>query len=302
MIAPPRHALAALGGRQPVVLVTGAASGIGLALARKLQVSGYRTVASARGSSLTRLSRNGFADSESFRILPLDVTDDGQRRELLRRVEGIWGGIDILINNAGIAFRGVVEHMSEEEELLQQATNYLGPMALCRLVLPHMRRQRWGRILNVSSVGGMMAMPTMSSYSASKFALEGATEALWYEMRPWNVRVSLVRPGFVNSDSFRNVYTPAAQQQTGESVRAYGAYYRHMTGFVERLMRRAVATPEDVADTILRAAARRSPKLRIAATADARLFHLLRRWLPRHVYHRLLYRFLPGVEDWSPGD
>ena len=92
-------------------------------------------------------------------------------------------------------YRAVLEHVSDAERVAQMDVNYLAPMDLIRLVLPRMREKHAGRILNVSSVGGMMAMPTMAVYSASKFALEGATEALYYEVRPWNIRVSLIQPG-----------------------------------------------------------------------------------------------------------
>jgi len=191
---------------QPVVLLTGASSGIGLALARKLWKSDYRVVMTARTTSLSRLSTEPFADNARFLIRPLDVTRAEERQRLIADIQDRWGGVDILINNAGIGFRSVVEHTSEADRLLVLETNYLSPMALIRLVLPGMRQKGAGRIISVSSVSGMMAMPTMGTYSASKFALEGATEALWYEVRPWNIQVSLVEPGFVRSHSFRNMY------------------------------------------------------------------------------------------------
>jgi short-subunit dehydrogenase len=97
-----------------------------------------------------------------------------------------------------------VEHADIDERHAQHEVNYHGPMELVRLVLPTMREKRRGRIINVSSVSGMVAMPTMASYAASKFALEGATEALWYEVRPFKIRVSLVQPGFIRSSSFQN--------------------------------------------------------------------------------------------------
>jgi hypothetical protein len=123
-------------------------------------------------------------------------------------------------------------------------------MELIRLVLPGMRRKRAGRIINVSSVGGMMAMPTMALYSASKFALEGATESLWYEVRPWNIHVSLVQPGFIHSDSFRNTrYTEASRQAEKDSANPYYPHYRQMATLITRLMERTSATPEGVAET-----------------------------------------------------
>jgi len=148
--------------RNRVVLVTGVSSGIGLALARKLWRTDYRVVATTRETSLARLAEEPFKkDNERFLLRPMDVTDAHQRERVIGEIDAAWGGIDILVNNAGISFRSVTEHMGEEDELQQLRTNYVGPMELIRLVLPKMREKRWGRIINVSSVGGMMAMPTM---------------------------------------------------------------------------------------------------------------------------------------------
>jgi len=215
----------------------------------------------------------------------------------VRAAERLWGGVDVLVNNAGVSYRSAIEEMSEADEQRQQAVNYLGPMALTRLVLPGMRARRWGRILNVSSVSGMMAMPTMGSYSASKWALEGASESLWYEMRPWGVSVTLVQPGFIRSDSFEHVLVPAERRTESG---AYAAYYRSMAPFIARLMRRASASPDDVARKILACALSRKPPLRQAVTFDARVFYMLRRLLPRGLYHAALYRMLPGVSSWAP--
>jgi short-subunit dehydrogenase len=284
---------------QPVVLVTGASSGIGLALARKLWRSNYRVVVTARTSSLVRFEDEPFCDNARFLIRPLDVTSSPERQVLIAEMQTHWGGIDLLINNAGIGYRSVIEHTSEADRLMVLETNYLGPMALIQLVLPSMRHKRSGRIINVSSVSGMMAMPTMGSYSASKFALEGATEALWYEVRPWNIKVSLVEPGFVHSNSFQNVYWSEQAKQSVTNGDDYAHYYEHMTTFVERLMQGAFATPESIADIILKTMAAKDPRLRIPATIDANFFAVLRRLLPRRVYHWVLYRSLPWRREWN---
>jgi len=283
----------------PVVLVTGASSGIGLALARRLWKSEYRAVLTARQSSLARLEEEGFADTDQCLVRPLDVTMAAQREQVIGEVEERWGGVDVLINNAGISYRSVIEHLSEEEELLQLQTNYFGPLALIRLVLPQMRRKRWGRIVNVSSVGGMMAMPTMGAYSASKFALEGASEALWYELRPWNIKVILVQPGFIHSLSFTRVRWSRRARQSVEQADDYTIYYEKMGAFISRLMQAAFSTPERIAGRIVEAAEQEDPPLRICATLDAQFFTLLRRLLPRRLYHWVLYKNLPGVEEWG---
>lgn len=287
--------------RLPVILVTGTSSGIGLEIIRKLhRMDGFRVVATARASSLHKLGEQGFFDTDRFRIRALDVTAAEERMRIMDEILRDWGGVDVLINNAGISYRAVVEHMSDEEEVHQIDTNFLGAMALIRLALPEMRKRRQGRIINVSSVGGMMAMPTMSSYSASKFALEGASEALWYELQPWNIHVTLVQPGFIRSDSFRHVYY-SKRSQTGrmDPQDPYQKYYQAMAPFVERLMARSTSNAEAVAVKIVRLITRRNPPLRYPATLDAHLFYWLRRLLPRRLYHHILYRCLPEIDTWG---
>jgi len=293
-------------GGPPVFLATGCSSGVGLALARRLAAAAERgecrALLTARATSLATLTSAVGPSTANLACHPLDVTAEAEQRAAVREAERRWGGVDVLVNNAGVSYRAALEEMTEADERLQQAVNYLGPMALTRLVLPGMRAHRWGRIVNVSSVSGMMAMPTMGSYSASKWALEGASEALWYEMRPWGVRVTLVQPGFIRSDSFEHVLHPGGARQEGLDAERgdYAAYYRHMAPFIARLMRRATAEPDDVARKILRCALRRRPPLRQAVTLDARVFYMLRRLLPRALYHAALYRMLPGVSSWAP--
>jgi short-subunit dehydrogenase len=285
------------------VLVTGASSGLGLALARRLVRTEHRVVLTARKESLPRLERAGIVESERVRIRALDVTVLEQRLGLVEELERELGGVDVLINNAGQMYRAVLEHLSDIEQFVQLDVNYLAPMDLVRLVLPHMRAQRFGKILNVSSVGGMMAMPTMAAYSASKWALEGATEALYYEVKPWNIQVSLVQPGFVRSESFRKVrFTDQSSRSRDDVHEAYHAHYEEMGPFIARLMKLAGATPDHVARKIVKVMQQRNPPLRAPATLDAYLFSGLRRFLPRRTYHWLLYRGLPRISRWGQAD
>ena len=222
-------------------------------------------------------------------------------QRLVEEANDAWNGVDVLVNNAGVMYRSVLEHVSDAERLQQMDVNFLAPMELVRLVLPTMRAKQAGRILNVSSVGGMMAMPTMAIYSASKGALEGATEALWYEVRPWNVHVTLVEPGFVHSASFeRTRYTHDSELSAGDAHLPYHAHYVHMAPFIERLMRMARATPEAIARRMHRLIRARRPPLRAPVTLDAHLFSGLRRILPHRLYHAVLYRNLPRVREWGP--
>jgi short-subunit dehydrogenase len=283
------------------VLVTGAASGIGLALTRELlKHKDFRVIATARESSLSRFKELGLEESDKLIIRPLEVCQYDQGTKVVDEINERFGGVDVLINNAGVSYRTVVEHMTPEAEKHQMAVNYLGPMHLIRAVIPNMRKKRAGNILNVSSVGGMMAMPTMASYSASKFALEGASESLWYELKPWGIRVNLIQPGFVNSNSFKRVLmTDAAKKSLEDSKCTYHSFYKSMTGFVEKLMGKALCTPESISKIIICIINSNTKKLRVPAGPDARFFYYLRRLLPRRFYHWFLYRNLPNIQAWE---
>ncbi len=286
---------------EKTVLITGASTGIGLAVARALTRTKYRVFLTARQGSLPRFDAHAIGESKQVRIRALDVTKPEEREAVIAEAERDWGGIDVLINNAGISYRAVVEHVEEHERLAQMDVNFRSPMELIRLVLPGMREKRAGRIITVSSVGGMMAMPTMAAYSASKFALEGAHEALWYEVRPWGIRVSLVQPGLVDSDGFQKVrYTPKSERAELELAEPYHQHYVNMAPFIGTLMKASRATPESVANVVLKTVRRKRPPLRVPATLDALAFSLLRRILPRSTYHWLLYRMLPRIDTWGP--
>lgn len=284
---------------KPVILITGCASGIGLALCKLLiSKKRFRVVLTSRQKSLKVLEQE-FVQDEWTWIRPLDVTSDRERQDLIHEIETKWGGVNILINNAGISYRSVVEHMSDTEELAQLNVNYLGPMALIKRVLPMMRIRGRGKIINVSSVSGMLAMPTMASYSASKYALEGASEALWYETRPFGIDVCLIQPGFVRSNSFEHVYYSQLSQLALEVNVPYSDFYENMAPFVGKMMKRSLSTPDDIARKILWAIHKEGPPLWIPATLDAYVFYYLRRLMPRRLLLPFLFFCLPGARKWG---
>jgi len=284
-----------------VILVTGASTGIGLALAKILiRDTQHHIVLCCRESSLDRFEHEGINASSRLWLRVLDVTDFDRQQKIVDEINEVLGGVDILVNNAGVSFRSVIEDMTAENASEQFRVNFFGPMNLVRLVLPLMRKKHTGQIINVSSVGGMMAMPTMGTYSASKFALEGASECLWYEMQPWNISVNLIEPGFVNSNSFRHVkYTSKAAKSAADKASPYYKYYYHMGRFVEKQMTRSWSTPESIAVKILKVINTQSKTLRIPVTMDAWFFYFLRRVLPRWLYHKILYHSLPYTHDRS---
>lgn len=283
------------------LLVTGASAGLGLALSRQLlATTRHRLILTARRESLPRFAAVGIAESERVWLRALDVTRAEEREQVVREAEAKWGGVDALVNNAGVTYRAVVEHATRDDCDRQLDVNFRAPLELIRLVLPPMREKRRGRVITVSSVGGMMAMPTMALYSASKFAIEGACESLWYEVRPWGIAVSLVEPGFIHSESFRRThFTEPSRWSSDHADEAYHTHYEAMARLIERLMRRTWATPDHVARVIVSTLHRRNPPLRVPATPDAHVFAMLRRLLPRGLYHRVLYAALPRIREWG---
>lgn len=285
--------------RVPVVLITGCSSGLGLALGKALKDNRkFKLVLTARESSLAGLYEY-FGETERVLIRCLDVTCDDEMDELINEISRLWGGVDILINNAGISYRSVIEQMDLESELHQLKVNYLGPMSLIRLVLPSMREKGFGHIINISSVSGMMAMPTMGSYSASKHALEGASEALWYEARPFGIKVSLVQPGFVHSNSFRNVRISKKARMSADLDGPYVQYYNFIAPFIEKLMHLSRGTPEKIAKKIVQLMEAQDSPLWVTVTFDATLFAIFRKVLPKRVFHKIMFWLLPGSQEWG---
>ena len=174
--------------KKPVVLVTGASSGFGLEAGRALADNNWQVFGTSR--------RELEDKSENFRMLTLDVRDDGSVRDCVERVLSEMGKIDLLVNNAGYVINGFAEEVSIEQAQGIFETNFFGMFRMAKAVLPVMRRQNRGRIINISSVLGFLGVPYRSFYTASKFALEGFSESLSFELARFNIQVVLVEPGF----------------------------------------------------------------------------------------------------------
>lgn len=250
--------------RESVAVVTGCSSGIGRATAMLLAERGWHVFATAR-----RLE--ALVDLVSDRITPLrlDVTDEGTMVAAIGQILTSTGRIDALINNAGHAEAGPLERATREEIRGQFETNTFGPLRLAQLVLPAMRSQGSGRIVNVSSINGRVAMPFTGLYSASKFALEAWSDALRLETRPFGVHVIIVEPGAVRTDLLAPGHRRTARFAT-EQDSPYARYF----GRFERLLAgnsRGSSPPEVVAKVVHRALTAGRPKARYAATPMARL-------------------------------
>ena len=273
-----------------VTLVTGASTGIGLATAEKLMAEGMFVILTARESSLERFNHVGFLkNSNNFWIRPLDVTRSYDRRQLVSEIETKLGRLDILVNNAGVIYRTPLEYAYEFESKDQMLVNFHAPIELTKICLPMMRRQGGGHIINISSAAGFFSVPTMGLYAASKHALEGASEALNHELRPWNIKVCIVQPGFVTSEAVETIKTGLAvdMEKKAQTV-VYESQSRTIAALVANAVRLTTATPADVARAIYRITRMKNPPLRHKVTLDAQVFGFLKKFLPDTTFERLI--------------
>ena len=194
----------------PVWFITGCSTGLGRALAERVLQAGHRCVVTARDAA--QVGDIVAAYPQTSLAVALDVTKQAQRDQAVARAETVFGGIDVLVNNAGYGYLAAVEEGEDSEVRAMFETNFFGIAALLRLVLPSMRERGSGHIINISSIGGLLGNPGVGYYNATKFALEGLTEALALEVGPHGIRVTLIEPGPFRTDwagrSLRVVKTP----------------------------------------------------------------------------------------------
>jgi NAD(P)-dependent dehydrogenase (short-subunit alcohol dehydrogenase family) len=271
-----------------VAIVTGASSGIGAATARRLQTLGYIVYAAAR-----RIDLMATLDEIGIRPVRVDVTDDAALTAFVSQVIEETGRIDVLVNNAGYGSLGAIEDVPMTEARREIDVNLFGLARLTQLVLPHMRGQRSGRIINVSSIGGKLHTPLGGWYHAAKFAVEGLSDALRLELAPFGIRVVVIEPGATNTEWHR----VAAEKLFASSVN--GAYADQAAVVARALSAADLASrPEVIAKVIARAVLARRPRTRYAAGIGAKASLLARRVLPDRVFDgliRLAYRIVSGT-------
>ncbi|HZS66312.1 MAG TPA: oxidoreductase [Burkholderiales bacterium] len=252
-----------------IALVTGASSGIGEATAERLALAGYRVYGTSR--------RRAAAGQRSFEMLPLDVTSDESVEAAVREVVRLDGRIDLLVNNAGFS----IAPAGAEESSMAQArsifdTNFFGIVRMTRAVVPHMRRQGAGRIINIGSVLGFLPAPYMALYAATKHAIEGYSESLDHELRTRGIRVSVIEPAYTKTQFDANLLEADAKLEE----------YREVRAALARKLKEVIASADEpgiVADVVLEAASAARPKLRYTAGRIASRVRLLRRFAPAGV-------------------
>jgi NAD(P)-dependent dehydrogenase (short-subunit alcohol dehydrogenase family) len=252
--------------KRKTALVTGASSGIGEATAERLAKAGYKVYGTSR--------RGALAGQRSFEMLPLSVTSDESVEATVSEVLRLEGRIDVLVNNAGFS----VAPAGAEESSIEQArsifdTNFFGIVRMIRAVVPHMRHQGGGRIINIGSVLGFLPMPYMALYAATKHAIEGYSESLDHELRTRGIRISVIEPAYTKTQFDTNLLEPDSKLDE----------YREVRAALGKKLKEVLATADEpgvVADVVLEAASAARPKLRYTAGGVARRMRLLRRFAP----------------------
>ena len=251
--------------KQKVTIVTGCSSGIGHEISLILARNGFTTYATMRnlqkGSDLKSIAED---EKLPLHFAQLDVTDENSVKKAIQTIHDEAGRIDILVNNAGYGLTGAFEDLSLDEIKTQYETNVFGLIRTTQSVLPIMRKQRSGLIVNISSGAGRFGFPTGSAYVSTKFAVEGLTESMSYELEPFGIKVILIEPGVIKTNFF-NSSVLAKKSQDPNSP--YATLMKGMEDSVDKMMENA-STPQYAAEVVLHAVTNENPKLRYLAGKD----------------------------------
>jgi NAD(P)-dependent dehydrogenase (short-subunit alcohol dehydrogenase family) len=251
-----------------VAVVTGSSTGNGFETSLLLAKNGFYTYATMRNlDKSTRIKEIARKDSMLLEVLPLDVTDDKSVADAIEMISNRHRRIDVLVNNAGYDMHGAVEDLSIDEVKTQFETNFFGAVRLMKAVLPMMRKQRSGIIVNVSSIGGRIGVPLNSAYTGRKFALEGFSESMKYELEGFGIKVILIEPGAVKTNFLENL---KQGQQAMNPDSPYAELSRKVSeGVRESFKQASSSSPVQVAEVILNAIKSENPNTRYLVGNDA---------------------------------
>ena len=276
--------------RQKVAIVTGSSSGIGYATSLMLARNGFYTYASARNiNKSANLQSTADAERLSLKLIQLDVTDDSSVKDAVERIVSEKGRIDILVNNAGYGLFGAFEDLSLDEIRSQFETNFFGVVRVTQHVLPIMRNGGGGGIIvNVSSVNGHVPFPVISAYVATKFALEGLSESIAYEVEPFGIKVILIEPGAIGSSFMKGsvMSTKALDPQS-----PYSEFVQKVRSKISSDHENATQ-PEEVAKSIVQAILNEKPEFRYVVGSDAVTLLEARKNMPYSDFQQMIQKIV----------
>jgi NAD(P)-dependent dehydrogenase (short-subunit alcohol dehydrogenase family) len=251
---------------EKIAVVTGSSSGIGFETSLLLAKNGFRTYATVRNLEKAKAIRDISEKGElPIRVVELDVDSDKSVKDAIDRINDESKRIDVLVNNAGFALVGALEDLSMDEIKAQFETNLFGAIRVMKAVLPTMRNQQGGTIVNVSSMGGRIAFPLDPAYHGTKFALEGVSESVHYETQPFGIKVVLIEPGIIGSNFLRNA---KLAQMAAEPSSPYAPMVQTLQKVAPSFYDQATP-PEEVAKAILKVVTIDNPDLRYVVGNDA---------------------------------
>jgi NAD(P)-dependent dehydrogenase (short-subunit alcohol dehydrogenase family) len=281
--------------RRNVALVTGSSSGIGFETVLLLARSGFHTYASMRNLEKSKkITEIANKKKLPLQVVQIDVNDEGSVEEAIDKIVAENKGIDVLVNNAGYGLFGSLEDLSIEEIKAQFETNFFGAIRLTQKVLPAMRMQNsGGTIVNVSSVGGLVGVPVLSAYNSTKFALEGLSESMSYELEQFGIRVVIIEPGFIRTNIMNS---SISAKKSLESKSPYFSLMQKVQNYFKSMMDNASSSspPEEVAKTILQAITSENPQLRYTVGNDSATIMQAKRTMSDAEFGNLIkQQFLP---------
>lgn len=274
-----------------VAVVTGSSSGIGLATSLALARKGYLTYATMRNLA-KRDSIQSVADKQHLpiRVVQLDVTDENSIKKAIQSILSEAGRIDLLVNNAGYALTGAFEDIGIDEIEAQYETNVFGVIRVTQAVLPVMRKQGSGRIINISSGAGRIGYPGGSAYVSSKFALEGLSESMAYEIEQFGIKTVLVEPGFVRTNFGENIVIARKTQNTNSP---YSQMMQMMSSIRDKMLKNA-SDADLVAEVVVEAATAKEPNLRYLAGKDVQQMVAVKKNMSDEEFQKMIRQ---GVRD-----
>jgi len=274
---------------EKVALVTGSSSGIGFETSVILARAGFNTYASMRNleksKNITEIAKK---EKIPLQVIQLDVNNDGSVKDAIFKIVNAGQRIDVLINNAGYALFGTVEDTSIEEIKAQFETNFFGVVRVTQQVLPIMRRQNSGTIVNVSSVGGRIGLPALSAYHSTKFALEGLSESIAFELEPFGIRVVIIEPGVIRTNILNS--SSSAKKALDPKSPYFSLSQKLNDNFKSMMESELSSPPEEVAKVILQAVTSENPQLRYSVGDDAANLIHARKNMPDKEFRKMIMK------------